>query len=151
MPEKSDPPLEEVLARQQLELNRLKDALGLLGVSPCSWCHKFFNRSDPGALFDAREPVCYGCIPQWWPQHSEYLSVEDREDVESRLVLWLRQRHHAELFKDPAKLPQPSLQEVHIVAKCLECHGTGLMMEKEKCKFCEGHGTVSVIVCRKQP
>ena len=62
MAEKSDTPLEEVLARQQLDLDRLKDALALLGVSACSWCKKFLRRSDPGSLFDAGELVCYGCI-----------------------------------------------------------------------------------------
>jgi hypothetical protein len=46
MTEKSDTPLEEVLARQQLDLERLKDALGLLGVSACCWCKKFLRRSD---------------------------------------------------------------------------------------------------------
>jgi hypothetical protein len=155
MPEKSDPRVEETLTRLQLDLDRLKDALNLLGVSACSWCEKYFRRTDPGAIFDAGKPVCYGCIPQWWPQCCAQLrgkdgEDEDREDIESRLVIWLRQHHHAELFKDPAKLPDSSLQEVHIVAKCLECHGTGLLMGKEKCRFCEGHGTVSVIVLRKQ-
>ena len=53
MPEKSEASVEEILARQALELERLKDAFGLLGVSPCSWCKKFLRRSDPGALFDA--------------------------------------------------------------------------------------------------
>jgi hypothetical protein len=53
MAEKSDPRLEEILARHKLELDRLKDAFGLLGVSACSWCKKFFRRTDPGSLFDA--------------------------------------------------------------------------------------------------
>jgi hypothetical protein len=150
MAEKSDIPLEEILARQQLDLDRLKDALGLLGVSACAWCEKFLRRSDPGALFDAGEPVCYGCIAEWWPQHSAQLSTKDRAGLEGKLVFWLRDFHHAELFKDPAKLPEPSLQGLHIVANCLECRGTGKLLGDERCRYCEGRGTVWVIVSRKQ-
>jgi hypothetical protein len=125
MAEKSDARAEEVLARLEVDLERLKDAFGLLGVSACSWCKKFFRRSDPGALFDAGELVCYGCIREWWPQHSAQLSAKERETLEGKLVFWLRDFHHAETFKDPAKLPESSLQELHIVANCLECRGTG--------------------------
>ncbi len=149
MPEKSDPPLEEVLARQQLDLDRMKDALGLLGVSECSWCKKFLRRSDPGALFDAGELVCYGCILEWWPKRSVDLSTKDRENLEGKLVFWLRDFHRAELFKDPAKLPESSQQELNIVANCLECRGTGKLMGDERCRYCEGRGTVWVIVSRK--
>ncbi|MGA7474092.1 MAG: hypothetical protein WBW60_15285, partial [Candidatus Sulfotelmatobacter sp.] len=76
MPEKSEASVEEILARQALDLDRLKDAFGLLGVSPCSWCKKFLRRSDPGALFDAGgELICYSCIPEWWPQRCAQLST----------------------------------------------------------------------------
>jgi hypothetical protein len=146
---KSDVPLEEVLVRQQLDLDRLKDALGLLGVSECSWCKKFSRRSEPGALFDAGELVCYGCIREWWPQRSEQLGAEGRGSLEGKLVFWLRDFHHAELFKDPAKLPETSLQELQIVANCLECRGTGKLLGDERCRYCEGRGTVWVIVSRK--
>jgi hypothetical protein len=149
MAEKSDTPLEEVLARQQLDLDRLRDALGLLGVSDCSWCKKFLRRSDAGALFDAGELICFGCIHEWWPQRSVQLSTKERETLESKLVFWLRDFHHAELFKDPAKLPESSLQELHIVANCLECHGTGKLMGQERCRYCDGRGTVWVIVSRQ--
>jgi len=150
MPEKSDQSVEEILARQQLDLDRLRDALSLLGVSACSWCKKFLKRSDPGALFDAGELVCYGCIREWWPQRSEQLGPEERGNLEGKLVFWLRDFHRAELFKDPAKLPETSLQELHIVANCLECRGTGKLMGEERCRYCEGRGTVWVIVSRKQ-
>jgi hypothetical protein len=149
MTEKSDTPLEEVLARQQLDLERLKDALGLLGVSACCWCKKFLRRSDPGSLFDAGELVCYGCIHEWWPQRSAQLNAKERENLEGKLVFWLRDQHHAELFKDPAKLPESSQQELHIVANCLECRGTGKLMGEGRCRYCEGRGTVWVIVSRK--
>src|ERR1700693_1266885 len=150
MSEKSDIPLEEVLARQQLDLERLRDALGLLGVNDCSWCKKFLRRSEPGALFDAGELVCYGCVPEWWAQRCADLSTKDRENLEGKLVFWLRDFHRAELFKDPAKLPESSLQELHIVAICLECRSTGKLMGEERCRYCEGRGTVWVIVSRKQ-
>ena len=149
MAEKSDTPLEEVLSRQQLDLDRMKDALGLLGVSDCSWCKKFLRRSDAGALFDAGELICFGCIREWWPQRSVQLGTKERETLESKLVFWLRDFHHAELFKDPAKLPESSLQELHLVANCLECHGTGKLMGQERCRYCDGRGTVWVIVSRQ--
>ncbi len=150
MAEKSGSTAEEVLGRQQLDLDRLKDALGLLGVNPCAWCKKYFRRSDPGALFDAGELICYKCIREWWPQCEGQITTKEREDLEGKLVFWLRDHHHAETFKDPAKLPESSLQELHIVANCLECHGTGKSLGQDSCRFCEGRGTVWVIVSRKE-
>ncbi len=151
MAEKSGASLEEILARQQSELDRLRDALGLLGVNACFWCKKFLRRSDPGMLLDAGELICYGCIRDWWPQRSAQLSSKERETLEGKLVFWLRDHHHAETFKDPAKLPESSMQELHIVANCLECRGTGkLAGGEERCRYCEGRGTVWVIVSRKK-
>ena len=151
MPEKSES-ADEILSRQQLELDRLKDALALLGVNDCAWCKKFFRRTDPGALFDGGgELICYGCIREWWPQHRSQLAGKERENLEGKLVFWLRDFHHAETYKDPAKLPEASLQELHIVANCLECRGAGKSMGQERCRFCEGRGTVWVIVSRKKP
>ena len=149
MAEKPDPNVEEVLAGHRLELERMKEALGLLGVSACCRCKTFLRRSDPGVLFDAGELVCYECIHEWWPLRSVQLSTKDRENLEGKLVFWLRDQHHAELFKDAAKLPESSLQELHIVANCLECKGTGKLMGDERCRYCEGRGTVWVIVSRK--
>ena len=150
MPEKFDSQVDEALERHESELSRLKDALGLLGVNACSWCKKFLRRTDPGSLFNAGELVCYGCIHDWWPRRSEQLSTEDREDLESKLVFWLRDHHHAEIFKDAAKVPESSLQELHIVANCLECRGTGKSMGDDECRYCAGKGTVWVIVSRAQ-
>jgi hypothetical protein len=151
MSEVSNATLEELLARQQLELDRMKDGLALLGVSGCFWCKKFFRRGDPGALFDAGgELVCYADIPQWWPHRCVQLGAKERENLEGKLVFWLRDHHHAETFKDPAKLPDPSLQELHIIATCLECHGTGKSLGQDHCRFCEDRGTVWVIVSKKQ-
>ncbi len=150
MPDKPEPTVEETLSRQQLDLDRLKEALGLLSISPCSWCKKFFRRTDPGTLFEAGELVCYGCIHEWWQQRCVNLSTKEREGIEGKLVFWLRDYHHAELFKDPAKLPDPSLQELHIVATCLECRGTGKLLGQERCRYCDGRGTVWVIVSRRK-
>jgi hypothetical protein len=150
MPEKSSPDVDELLSRHELDIERLTDALGLLGVSACSWCKKFLRRSDPGALFDGGGLICYSCILEWWPQRSAQLSGKDRENLEGKLVFWLRDHHHAELFKDPAKFPESSLQELNIVANCLECHGTGELLGQERCRYCEGRGTVWVIVSKKQ-
>jgi hypothetical protein len=154
MAEKSDSclpglPLEEIVSRQQFELDRMREALALLGVNACSQCKRYFKRSDPGALFDAGEPVCYGCIRGWWPRRSAQLDAKDRENLEGKLVFWLRDHHHAELFKDPARFPEESEQELHIVANCLECRGTGTSLG-DRCKYCEGRGTVWVIVFRKK-
>jgi hypothetical protein len=150
MGEKSGASVEETLARHQIDLERLKDALGLLGVNPCGWCQKFVRRADHGAMFDAGELVCYGCISDWWRQRSSQLSGKDRENLEGKLVFWLRDYHHAELFKDPAKVPEGSQQELNIVANCLECRGTGKSLGQDHCRFCEDRGTVWVIVSRKK-
>jgi len=151
MPEESTPRPEEVLARHELDLDRLKDALALLGINACSCCKKFLRRSDAGALFDAGELVCYGCIHEWWPHRAAQLGIKERENLEGKLVFWLRDFHHAETYKDPAKLPEASLQELRLVATCLECRGAGKSMGQERCRFCEGRGTVWVIVSRKKP
>jgi hypothetical protein len=152
MPENPDARIEELLSRQQLDLDRLKEAFGLLGISSCSQCKKFFRRSDPGALFDAGggDLICYGDIHEWWPQRSAQLGTKDRETLEGKLVFWLRDFHHAETFKDPAKLPDSSLQDLHIVATCLECHGTGKSLGQDHCRFCDDRGTVWVIVPKRK-
>ena len=150
MAEESDNRVEQTLSRHELDLERIKDAFVLLGVGSCSWCKKFFRRSEPGALFDAGELVCYGCIPQWWALHCAQLSAKDRENVEGKLVFWLRETHLAETVKDPAKLPEHSMQELNLVATCLECRGTGKSLGQEHCRFCGDRGTVWIIVARTQ-
>jgi len=149
MPEERNPTLDP-LAHQTLEIERLKEALALLGVNPCSRCKKFHRRAEPGALFDAGQLICYPCIREWWPECCTELGSKEREALEGKLVFWLRDHHHAELFKDPAKLPESAEQELHLVANCLECHGTGKSMGQDTCRFCEGRGTVWVIVPKKK-
>ncbi len=151
MPENPEAPIDVILARQQFDLDRLKDAFGLLGITACSRCRKFYRRTDPGALFDAGgDLICYADIPEWWPQRCLELTTNDHETLEGKLVFWLRDFHQAETFKDPAKLPDTSLQDLHIVATCLECHGTGKSLGQDHCRFCEDRGTVWVIVPKKK-
>src|SRR6202021_4043378 len=100
MTEETNPTSQEVLARHQLDLDRLKDGLALLGINACSCCKKFLRRSDPGALFDAGELVCYGCIPEWWPQRAGQVGIKEPEAPEGKLVFWLRDFNDAALFKD---------------------------------------------------
>jgi hypothetical protein len=150
MPENPDLSIDGILARQQFDLDRLKEAFGLLGVTACSRCKKFYRRTEPGTLFDAGELICYACIHEWWPQRCAQLSTKDRETLEGKLVFWLRDYHQAETYKDPAKLPDASQQELHIVANCLECHGTGKSLGQDHCRYCEDRGTVWVIVSKKQ-
>lgn len=146
----SEPTIDDMLARHQSDLDRLKEAFDLLGVNACHWCQKFYRRAEPGALFDGGKLVCYRCIPTWWSQRSAQLAAKEREDLEGKLVFWLKANHNAEVFKDAAKLPDSSLQELHLVAQCLECRGTGKSLGEDTCRFCAGRGTVWVIVSRKQ-
>lgn len=148
MPDRSDATV-ETIAQQALEIERMKEALALLGVNPCSRCKKFFRRSEPGALFDAGQLICYACVREWWPQYRDETERKQREALEGKLVFWLRDHHHAELFKDPAKLPEPGQRELEIVANCLECHGTGKSLGQDHCRYCDGRGTVWVIVSKK--
>jgi hypothetical protein len=143
--------LDEVLEGQRLEIERLKSALGLLGVRDCARCKKFYRRADPGTLFDAgSDLICYWCLQDWWTDESPNLDSKDRANLEGKLVYWLREERKAELFKDPAKLPESSLQEFCVVASCLECRGTGKMMGEERCRYCDGRGTVCVVVAKKK-
>jgi hypothetical protein len=150
MADTSEERVEDIVARQALEIERMREAFALLGVNPCAWCNKYVRRSDPGAMFDAGELICYACIREWWPQRSTQLSGKEHENLEGKLVFWLRDYHRAETFKDPDKLPESSLQELNIVANCLECHGTGKSLGEDSCRFCDGRGTVWVIVSRKK-
>ncbi len=139
------------LARIEHDLNDLIEALALLGVKRCSQCRKFFRSSDPGALFDCGQfgqLVCYDCIPDWWSSQSMRLGVADRERIEGKLASWLRKHHRAEVVKvnSRAAAPDTSNAEFQIVAKCVECAGSGKLMEGERCRFCNGLGTVRIVV-----
>jgi hypothetical protein len=139
----------ETLSRIESDLNDIIGALALLGVRRCSHCKQFFRSADPGALFDCGQLVCYSCIPVWWPSQSMRLGVADRERTEAKLASWLRKYHRAEVVKmTPGKLPDTTDAEFQLVAKCLECAGSGKLMEGERCRFCNGLGTVRIVVPR---
>jgi hypothetical protein len=129
------------------DLNDLIDALALLGVKRCSQCKKFLRSADRGALFDCGQLICYSCIPDWWSSQSMQLGVTDRERIEGKLASWLRKHHRGEVVKAaPGTVPDTSDAEFQIVAKCLECAGSGKLMEGERCRFCNGLGTVKIVV-----
>jgi hypothetical protein len=147
MGEGSVPALHETVASLERELGRIREGLSLLGIKACTQCQKFF-RSEHGTFFDSGQLVCYGCVHPWWQQESGRLSVNDREKIESKLVYWLREQHHAQIVKQYAKLPDASAQEFHIPANCLECRGTGAI-SGDSCRYCDGGGTVIVVVPKK--
>jgi hypothetical protein len=138
------------LARIERDLNDVIEALALLGVKRCVQCRKFLRNADPGALFESGQFgqfVCYDCIPVWWSSQSMRLGVADRERIEGKLASWLRKHHRAEIVKSTAgAVPDTSNAEFQIVAKCNECAGSGKLMEGERCRFCNGLGTVRIVV-----
>jgi len=139
----------ESVSRVQQDLNDLIGALALLGVKRCSQCRHFFRSAEPGTLFDCGSLVCYKCIPVWWPSFSTRLGVADREQAEGKLSSWLRKYHDAQVVKQtPTEAPDTSHVEFQMTAKCLECAGSGKLMESERCRFCNGAGTVRIVVPR---
>jgi hypothetical protein len=142
-----DNPPSESLSRIEQDLNDLIAALALLGVKRCSQCRQFFRGAEPGVLFDCGELICYKCIPKWWPSVSQRLSAADRERVEGKLASWLRKHHRAEVVKEiTGKGSDASDIEFQMIAKCVECAGSGKLMEGERCRFCNGAGTVRIVV-----
>jgi hypothetical protein len=145
----TDNSLFETLSRVEHDLNDLIGGLALLGVKRCSQCKQFLRCLDPGALFDCGQLVCYSCIPDWWSSESTRLGVEERERVEGKLASWLRKHHRAEIVKvTPGNVPETTNAEFQIAAKCQECAGSGKLMEGERCRFCNGLGTVRIVVPR---
>ena|ERR1700675_1081436 len=140
-------PLFATLARIEHDLNDLIGALSLLGVKRCSQCRQFLRCADLGALFECDQIVCYDCIPVWWSSMSTRLSVADRERIEAKLASWLRKHHHGVVVKvTPGSMPDTTNAEFQIAAKCLECAGSGKLMEGERCRFCNGLGSVRIVV-----
>jgi hypothetical protein len=137
----------ETMVRVEHDLSDVIAALALLGVKRCSQCKQFFRSADPGALFENGHIVCYKCIPDWWSSTSQRLGVADRERLEAKLASWLRKHHRAEVVKEtPGTVLDASNAEFQLVAKCVECAGSGKLMEGERCRFCNGFGTVRIVV-----
>jgi hypothetical protein len=143
----ADNSLFESVSRVEHDVDDLIGALALLGVKRCSQCRQFFRSAEPGALFDHGQIVCYTCIPGWWSSFSTRMPVTDREKIEGKLASWLRKYHRAEIVKDaPDKAADTSNAAFQIIAKCIECSGSGKLMEGERCRFCNGAGTVRIVV-----
>jgi hypothetical protein len=140
--------LPEKLARMERELEYLSGGLGLLGIKACTWCRKFFRLSDPGALFECDQLVCYACLPDWWLHRSPELSVKDRQTIEHKLMRWLVSQHDAVVIPQTKSLPEPEPHELRIVAACQECDATG-SQGGSRCHFCSGGGTLWVVVRSK--
>jgi len=49
----------------------------------------------------------------------------------------------------PGKALYGTDSEFQMVAKCLECAGSGKLMEGERCRFCTGLGTVRIVVVKE--
>jgi hypothetical protein len=145
----ADNSLFESVSRVVHDVDDLIGALALLGVKRCSQCKQFFRSAEPKALFDYGQIVCYSCIPGWWSSFSTRMAVTDRERIEGKLSWWLKKYHRAEVVKEtPGKLPDTGDVEFQMIAKCLECAGSGKLMEGERCRFCNGTGTVRIAVPR---
>lgn len=138
--------LSEELARTKRDLNDVITALALLGVNRCSGCKQFFSSSDPGALFGNGRLVCYGCIPDWWHSLSSEIDITEREKLETKLSAWLRKYHGARIVKEEkGKAPEVSPLEFQLVVHCSECGGSGKLLQGERCRFCNGFGTVWIV------
>ena len=136
----------EILACIERSIDAMAQGLSLVGVKRCSRCRRFFKADEAGALFDGGRLVCFGCIPEWWPQRSEQLDLAERRDAESRLVYWLRKHHQAETVKQSAKLAEDQVQILRMPATCQQCRGAGVLLGSQRCRYCDGPGTVWVLV-----
>jgi len=96
-------------------------------------------------LFEAGPVVCYGCIPDWWHHQSSEMNLKQRELLEYELKNWLVRCHHAEIIKNPEKVPKDPPPKLQIVVSCYECGASG-NLGGERCHFCDGRGTVWAVV-----
>lgn len=146
-----DASVPDKLAQAQRDLQDVIRALALLGIKRCSQCRQFFSTSDPGSLFGNGEPVCYSCIPEWWESFSHTLAISDRERLETKLSSWLRKYHGAQIVKEEkGKTPEVSPAEFQMVVHCGECGGSGKLLQGERCRFCNGFGTVWILAPRPE-
>ena len=137
---------DEKLASLERELEYLKAGLGLLGVKPCSCCGVFYGRSDPGALFNCGEFVCYACVARWWSHRRPQLSGKDRQTTESGLRRWLVTYHHAKVIAKSRDLPEPERLVMKLVTGCEQCSASGKSYSGAPCSYCDGRGSVWVVV-----
>jgi len=146
MADDSKESLEERLSRIERELELQKTGLAALGVKPCCRCGIYYLRSNPGALFNCGELVCFKCIQPWWVDRSPKLSPDERTKTESDLCRWLLNHHQAELILRIGDLPSPEQLRIKLVVACETCNGEGKTHSGKKCTQCDGRGTVWVVV-----
>jgi hypothetical protein len=147
----TDASVADKLAQTQRDLENVIRALALLGVKRCSQCKQFFSSSDPGSLFGNGMLVCYSCVPEWWESFSRQIAVPDREKLETKLSSWLRKYHGAQIVKEEkGKTPELSPLEFQVVVHCSECGGSGKLLQGERCRFCNGLGTVWIVAPRPE-
>lgn len=142
--------LESRIARLTKELQHLKNGVRLLGLEQCGCCRKYFLSSDGKALFDAGELVCYKCLQNWWQQRESTLSIEERQAIEHKLARWLVAYHNARIIREARKLPRAEMLEIKLAVACEPCNGTGKLDEGDRCRNCDGRGTVWVVVLRPE-
>jgi len=100
-----------------------------------------FAARIPGALFDVGKLICYGCIPPWWSSQSSRLGIADRERAAGKLASWLRKHHGAKVMKEiPDDQTARADWKFQIVTTCVECHGSGKLLEGEGAGFAMGWG-----------
>lgn len=147
----SDTSISDNLAQAQRDLRDVIRALALLGIRRCSQCNQFFSTSDAGSLFGNGVLVCYSCLPEWWESFSRTVAISDRERLETKLSSWLRKYHGAQIVKEEkGQAPELSPSEFQIVVHCGECGGSGKLLQGERCRFCNGFGTVWIVAPRSE-
>lgn len=147
MSESSDRRVDEALQRIERELQEQAKALALLGLRQCSCCRKYLRYDGPGAVFvDAGELVCYKCVHDWWLNKSPQLPITDRTTIEQKLVHWLIYQHHAKVIKQTGKVLDNLPEGLRLVAGCIECNGLGKDTARGPCSYCNGTGTVWVVL-----
>ncbi len=137
---------DERLAKLERGLEQLKAGLGLLGVTPCSWCGVYYRRSDPATLFHYNEFVCYHCLPEWWSHRCPELSLNDRPKAERELTRWLVGHHQAKVIGKSGELPEPERIVMKFVTGCEHCNALGKNHSGKRCHDCDGRGTVWIVV-----
>lgn len=145
MPDDPNQVLHDRISELERDLDSLTTGVALLGIKRCSWCKKFSRTSDSGLLFDSGATVCFGCIPAWWPQYSTEVTDKQRQILEFELKNWLVRCHHAEVIRNPEKLPKDASPRLQIVVSCYECGGSG-NNAGERCRFCDGRGSIWILV-----
>ena len=77
---------------------------------------------------------------------SGQISVHDREKLESKPASWLRKYHQAQVKQDQDDGASSNNYGFQMVVHCTECNGSGKLLEGERCRFCNGLGTIRIVI-----